>query len=248
MAWAVIGGSAPLALIETMEPVEAPVSSYGPTSAPLLGGRIGGHDVVFLSRHGQPHHIAPHLIDYRANIDTLAALEVQGVVALNTVGGISAAAEAGRIFVPDQIIDYTWGRAHTFSDESTLIHADFADPVDETVRLGLVAAATAAGVDVVDGGVYGCTQGPRFETAAEIRRMARDGCDLVGMTAMPEAALARERELPYAMLSLVVNPAAGRAVDPFDLAVIAEVAAEGMVRVADLLAAFFEHQARAGHA
>jgi 5'-methylthioinosine phosphorylase len=159
---------------------------------------------------------------------------------LNTVGCIATRAEAGVIFVPHQIVDYTWGRAHTFSDETTLIHADFAEPLTDALRLGLIGAARGARVDVVEDGVYGCTQGPRFETAAEIDRMARDGCDLVGMTAMPEAALARELELPYAMLSLVVNPAAGRAVNPFDLAVIAQVAARGMERMAELLCAFFE--------
>jgi len=240
MLWAVIGGSGVLPLIEGFEPVDLPPSRYGRASAGVRRGRIGACDVVFLPRHGEPQRIAPHLINYRANIDTLCALEVRGAVALNTVGGIAGYADAGRIFVPRQIIDYTWGRAHTFSDEARLIHADFADPVDEALRLALVGAARACGVDVTAGGVYGCTQGPRLETAAEIERMARDGCDVVGMTAMPEAALARERGLPYAMLSLVVNPAAGRAADPFDLTVIARVAAAGMERMAQLLTAFFD--------
>lgn len=240
MVWAVIGGSAALTLVEGFEPAVVPASPYGPASASVYRGWIGRREVMFLPRHGEPHRLAPHLINYQANVDTLCALGVRGVVALNTVGGISGQAETGLIFVPSQIIDYTWGRAHTYSDETSLIHADFAEPVDQALRLALVGAAEAGGVDVVDGGVYGCTQGPRFETAAEIERMGRDGCDLVGMTAMPEAALARERGLPYAMLSLVVNPAAGRAVDPFDLAVIAAVAAEGMERLAKLLVAFFE--------
>jgi 5'-methylthioinosine phosphorylase len=243
MVWGIIGGSAPLDLTEGFTSVETACSRYGPASAPVYRGRLGKREVVFLARHGEPHHIAPHLINYRANVDTLCALGVQGVVALNTVGGISPQAEAGRIFVPQQIVDYTWGRAHTFSDEATLIHADFAEPLDEVLRRGLIGAAETAGVDVTAGGVYGCTQGPRFETAAEIERMERDGCDLVGMTGMPEAALARERELPYAMLSLVVNPAAGRAANPFDLEVIAQVAAAGMERVAQLLTAFIDSDA-----
>jgi len=239
VVWAVIGGSGTLPLLEGFAPVDVPASRYGATSADVRGGHLGQRDVLFLPRHGEPHRIAPHLINYRANVDTLCSLGVRGIVALNTVGGITSRAEAGAIFVPDQIVDYTWGRAHTFSDETTLIHADFADPLDDALRLALIGAARSARVDVVEGGVYGCTQGPRFETAAEIERMARDGCDLVGMTAMPEAALARERQLPYAMLSLVVNPAAGRAVNPFDLTVIARVAASGMERMAELLSAFF---------
>jgi 5'-methylthioinosine phosphorylase len=242
MVWAVIAGSAPLALSHAFEQRESPVSAYGPLVVPLRHGRIGGQQVVVLARHGQPHRIAPHLIDYRANIDTLSLLGVRGVVALNTVGGITPGAPAGSLHVPHQIIDYTWGRAHTFCDEATLLHTDFAEPLDADLRRGLLAAAVAADVPVVDGAVYGCTQGPRFETAAEIERMARDGCDLVGMTGMPEAALARERGLPYAMLSLVVNPAAGRAANPFDLAAIAQVAEAGMVLVERLLDAFFRRE------
>lgn len=239
-AWAVIGGSGALTLTQSFEPVPVEPSPYGAPSGPLSKGRIGKRDVIFLPRHGVPHAVAPHLINHRANVDTLHALDVRGVIALNTVGGISERARAGSLYLPHQIIDYTWGREHTFSDLDRLIHVDFADPVDEGLRLGLAAAARAAALDVCEQGVYGCTQGPRFETAAEIARMARDGCDLVGMTAMPEAALARERGLPYAMVSLVVNPAAGTAMNPFDMAAIAEVAAEGMDRLARLLVAFFE--------
>ncbi len=242
MSWAVIGGSGALPLVEDFRPLEAPASAYGTPSGTLSVGRLAGREVIFLPRHGAPHRVAPHLINYRANLDTLRLLGVRGVVALNTVGGISAGAQAGRVFVPDQIIDYTWGRAHTFSDEHSVIHCDFARPFHESLRQGLVSAAAAGGVTVTDGGVYGATQGPRFETAAEIVRMRRDGCDLVGMTGMPEAALARESELPYAMLSLVVNPAAGCADDPFDMAVIRRVAEAGMQQVARLLLQFFESQ------
>jgi 5'-methylthioinosine phosphorylase len=239
MVWAIIGGSGPLPLTADFAPVEVPPSRYGAPSGPLTRGRLADTEVLFLPRHGRPHRVAPHQVNYRANIDALCNLGVEGVVALNTVGGIAPDADAGRLFLPDQIIDYTWGRPHTFSDDLELIHADFADPLDEALRLGLMNAARAGEIELTIGGVYGCTQGPRFETAAEIERMARDGCHLVGMTAMPEAALARERQLPYAMVSLVVNPAAGRAVNPFDLAVIAEVSAAGMERVAQLLTTFF---------
>lgn len=242
MSWAVIGGSGALPLAEDFRPIQPPGSACGTPSGVLSAGRIGGREVVFLPRHGTPHKVAPHLINYRANLDTLRLLGVRGVIALNTVGGISAGAESGRLFVPDQIIDYTWGRAHTFSDGNTLIHCDFARPFGEPLRRGLVSAAAAIGEPVADGGVYGATQGPRFETAAEIVRMRRDGCDLVGMTGMPEAALARELDLPYAMLSLVVNPAAGCAADPFDMTAIRQVAEAGMQRVARLLVEFFESQ------
>lgn len=241
MSWGLIGGSGPLGLTGDFEPVaEPPATAYGAPSPGLARGRLAGQDVVFLPRHGVPHRTAPHLINYRANVEALRRLGVEGVIALNTAGGISAPAAAGAVVVPDQLIDYTWGRAHTFADADQLLHVDFAEPFDETLRLGLLAAAQRAGEALVAGGVYGCTQGPRFETAAEIERMARDGCDVVGMTGMPEAALAREARLPYAMLTLVVNPAAGRAPDPFDMAAIAEVAATGMARIERLLLAFFE--------
>jgi 5'-methylthioinosine phosphorylase len=244
MGWAIIAGSAPLAALQGFEPVAAPSSRYGTASAQPRRGTIGSTPVLVLARHGEPHRIAPHLINYRANIDTLCALGVDAIVALNTVGGISERAVAGSIHVPHQIIDYTWGRAHTFSDEASLLHVDFADPFDPALRLALLRAASTAGLEAETAAVYGCTQGPRFETAAEIERMARDGCDLVGMTAMPEAALARERGLRYAQISLVVNPAAGRAENPFDMAAIARVAADGMVRIERLLAEFFRGAGR----
>lgn len=238
--WALIGGSAALPGAAAFVPVSVPRGDFGPPSAAPRRGRLGGRDVIWLARHGEPHRIAPHLVNYRANIDLLARLDVCGVVALTTVGGISDRAATGAWLLPDQLIDYTWGRAHTFSDADDLLHADFAEPFDAALRADLAAAARRAGVGVVEGGVYGATQGPRFETAAEIVRMARDGCDVVGMTAMPEAGLARERGLRYALLSLVVNPAAGRAADPFDLDAIRRVADRGMAEAARWLTAFFE--------
>ncbi|MFW6094239.1 MAG: S-methyl-5'-thioinosine phosphorylase [Pseudomonadota bacterium] len=238
--WAIIGGSASLALTRAFEPVAAPRSRYGAPSQTPRRGRVGRHEVLFLARHGEPRQVAPHLINYRANVDVLCELGVAGVVALNTVGGIAAEAQPESLFVPHQLVDYTWGREHTFSDDGWHIHADFAEPFDEGVRQRLIAAAAAAGVTVGSQAVYGCTQGPRFETAAEIERMARDGCDLVGMTGMPEAALFRERSVPYAQVSLVVNPAAGRAARPFDMAAITRAAEQGMARVERLLGAFFE--------
>ncbi|MEQ8485244.1 MAG: S-methyl-5'-thioinosine phosphorylase [Pseudomonadales bacterium] len=239
MSWAVIGGSAALPAVAGFEAFDVAEGAFGPPSAAPRRGRIGATEVVFLARHGEPHRIAPHAINSRANVDLLARLGVSGVIALTTVGGITARAPAGALLLPHQLIDYTWGRPHTFSDAATLLHADFAEPFDAGLRRALAAAAQRAGVELGQQAVYGCTQGPRFETAAEIERMDRDGCDIVGMTAMPEAALARERGLPYALVSLVVNPAAGRAADPFDMDAIRRVSATGMAAVDALLRALF---------
>lgn len=185
---------------------------YGHPSAPLTAGTLDGADLVFLPRHGADHAIAPHRINYRANLWALHAHGVRDIVAVATVGGISAGLEAGMLVVPDQIIDYTHGREATYFDgvDNPLEHIDFTWPFSAALRRRLLAAGGNAGLTVHDGGTYGATQGPRLETAAEINRMARDGADIVGMTGMPEAALARELGLRYAMLAVVVNAAAGR--------------------------------------
>jgi 5'-methylthioinosine phosphorylase len=212
---------------------------YGEASARPLRAAGRNFTVHVLARHGVPHAVAPHLINYRANLHLLAELGVEEIVALNTVGGIAAHAQNGRIVVPDQLIDYTWGRAHSFAGPGDLKHVDFTEPYAAALRAELVAAGRGQGVDVHDGGVYGCTQGPRFESAAEIDRMDRDGCTVVGMTGMPEAGLARELGIRYASLCLVVNPAAGRG-DAIDLDDIAVIAREGMEDVARLLGGFFQ--------
>lgn len=232
---AIISGSGALPLFAEATPLAVPALRFGAPSGQPRRAEIDGAPLLVLPRHGVPHHVAPHRINYRANIELLAHLGATRIVALTTVGGITPEAGVGRIVVPRQLIDYTWGREHTFIEDDAVQHADFADPFDERLREILIRAGQAEGLDLVDGGVYGCTQGPRFETAAEIDRMARDGCTLVGMTGMPEAGLARERGLPYAMLSLVVNPAAGRARDPFDLDAIGRVMAAGMQSVQVLL-------------
>jgi 5'-methylthioinosine phosphorylase len=184
---------------------------YGTPSAPVQQGTYNGKPVFFLARHGERHEWPPHRVNYRANMYALKQLGVQQVIAVNAVGGIHHDMGPAVISVPDQIIDYTWGRIHTYSDDehSPLEHIDFTYPYAERTRELLVRAADAAGVIVLARGVYGCTQGPRLETTAEIRRMQRDGCDLVGMTAMPEAPLAREIGLDYASLCVVANWAAG---------------------------------------
>lgn len=184
---------------------------YGAPSSALVYGSLHGRELVFLARHGDPHTIPPHRINYRANLWAMRAAGVDSVIAVAAVGGIGEPAEPGRVVIPDQIIDYTWNRAHTvFDDMDTAVtHIDFSHPYSACVRHTLLTAARLAHVVVVDGGVYGCTQGPRLETIAEIKRMQQDGCTLVGMTGMPEAALARELGLPYACCAVVANRAAG---------------------------------------
>lgn len=211
--YAIIGGSglARLAALTDARP-QAFATPYGDPSAPLVFGKLGGHPVVFLARHGTGHSLPPHRINYRANIDALRQAGVRGIFALATVGGIAARFGPGTLAVPDQLIDYTHGRAATFydGDGAPVVHVDFTQPYTPALRERLLAAARACGEAVVNGGVYACAQGPRLETAAEIERFARDGADLVGMTGVPEAALAREAGLPYATLAVVVNHAAGR--------------------------------------
>ncbi len=186
-------------------------TKYGEPSAPIRDWSIGSSPVLVLARHGDDHTLPPHAINYRANIAALADLGATAIIALNTVGVITNAGDPGEIAVPHQIIDYTWGRAHTFHDGgSDFDHIDFTEPFCAALRTRLLAAAKAARVDCFDGGVYAATQGPRLETTAEIDRLERDGADFVGMTAMPEAALARELDVNYACLALIVNRAAGR--------------------------------------
>lgn len=189
-------------------------------AAPVLL-EVGGSQAWFLPRHGAEHALPPHAINYRANIAALQAAGAQQIVAVAAVGGISANMPAGRIALVDDLIDYTSGRAHSYSDGpgSPLQHIEFAPPYDRGLRERLLMAAGAAGVELIDGGVMGVTNGPRLETAAEIRRMARDGCDVVGMTGMPEAALAVEQRMAYASLAVIVNPAAGTADGPIHAAI-----------------------------
>jgi len=211
---AVIGGSgfASLPGLEVLgeEPTDTP---YGPPSTPIVRGLLGGREILFLARHGPDHGVPPHRIGYRANLWALAASGARQVLGLAAVGGIGRAYGPQVLAVPDQIIDYTYGRAQTFhdGDDGKVVHIDFTRPYCEDLRRLLLRAAREGGVAVVDGGTYGATEGPRLETAAEVRRLERDGCDLVGMTGMPEAALARELGLCYACLAFVVNWAAGKA-------------------------------------
>ncbi|GAB6048544.1 S-methyl-5'-thioinosine phosphorylase [Methyloparacoccus murrellii] len=235
---AIIGGTG-LARLEhfTVEERECLTTPYGDPSADLVFGRLYGREVVFLARHGDPHIIPPHKVNYRANIWALKTAGASRILAVAAVGGITSRMAPARLVVPDQLIDYSYGRAQTFFEDNlrAVTHIDFSAPYSPGLRAWLLEAGRKAGLDLVDGGVYGCTQGPRLETAAEIARMARDGCDLVGMTGMPEAALAREQNLEYACCAVVANWAAGKQPGEITLAEIEANLERGMADLACLL-------------
>ncbi len=215
---------------------------FGAASAPLQFGRLQGHTICFLARHGLGHTLAPHRINYRANLWALKAAGVTKVLAVAAVGSMRRDLSPGRIAIPEQIIDYTWSREHTFHDgrDAKLEHVEFAKPYSESLRRGLIETARGLKLEAVEGGIYGCTQGPRLETEAEIARLVRDGCDLVGMTGMPEAALARELKLDYACIAVSVNWAAGWAPEIMEGGIhdqIEQSIRTGMERVQRLLTA-----------
>jgi 5'-methylthioadenosine phosphorylase len=243
--FAIIGGSG-LAKLSTLEAPRRQVmrTPYGEPSGALTFGRVAGAEVVFVARHGYGHTLAPHEINYRANLWALRELKVEGVVSVATVGGIRSDMGPGTLVVPDQIIDYSHSRKATFFEgsEMPVIHVDFTEPYTPALRQRLLGAAAACGEAVIDGGVYACTQGPRLETAAEIERIARDGGDMVGMTGMPEAVLAREAELAYATLGVVVNHAAGRGDSKHEIKLeeLEEVMRATMTRAVRIMNSFFE--------
>ncbi|MFC3551268.1 S-methyl-5'-thioinosine phosphorylase [Lysobacter cavernae] len=226
IALAVIGGTG-LYQLADLQDIEThqPTTRYGAPSGPVRLGTLDGHRVAFLARHGEGHSLPPHQINYRANLAALQALGARRVLALNTVGGITERFGPRVLACPDQLIDYTWGRVSTLCEEpgSEVLHVDFGEPYTRSLRSEVVAAAGQAGVALVDGGCYGATQGPRLETRAEIARLRRDGCDLVGMTGMPEAGLARELGLDYACLAIVANWAAGAGPDPDEVITLQDV-------------------------
>lgn len=238
----IIGGTGLNQLTAALSPTDRIETPYGAASATPQIGRVGAKTVIFLARHGQPHRIAPHLINYRANVWLMRELGATMLLATNAVGSIADAMAPGDLMLPHQIVDYTWGRSHTYMDTLPLQHVDFTTPYDAALRDRLRLAAVELEMDssVCNLGVYGCTQGPRLESAAEIDRMARDGCDVVGMTGMPEAGLARELALPYASVCLSVNRAAGRGDGPISEAAIHQIAEVGMRRVERLIARFVE--------
>lgn len=214
---------------------------FGTPSDAVHEFNSGEHSLLFLPRHGRKHRIPPHRVNYRANLHALRELEAEAVIAVNAVGGIGPECGPGVLAVPDQLIDYTWGRVHSFSDDehTPLQHVEFAEPFDSGLRKGLLRAAHAAGLAALDGGCVAVSQGPRLETVAEIARFRRDGCDLVGMTSQPEAALARELKMPYASLCVVANWAAGVTDEAITMSAIERTLREAMVRVRQLLLAFW---------
>ena len=235
---AIIGGTGlesinGLSIIEKKN-VETP---YGPTSSAFVYGELDGCEIVFLSRHGTDHTISPHKVNYRANIWGLHSIGITNIIAVASVGGINSNTPPKKIVIPDQIIDYTYSRKQTFFEDRSnhVTHIDFSQPYCNEMRQILLQAARVLDFDVCIGGTYGAAQGPRLETAAEINRMEKDGCDIVGMTGMPEAALAKELELCYATCALSVNWAAGRDNMEITMSNIKQSAKEGMVSVNKLL-------------
>ena len=239
---AVIGGSG-LTQLENLEITHRQIirTPYGEPSGPLTFGRIRSQEIIFLARHGYGHTIAPHEVNYRANLWALHSQGVKDVVAVNSVGGIHATLAPGVIALPDQILDYTHGRKHTYFEgaDRPVTHVDFTHPYCEPLRARCIAAAQRAAVPMISGGVYAAVQGPRLETKAEIDRLERDGATMVGMTGMPEAGLARELELCYAAITVVANHAAGRGAssEKIEFAAIFKVLEEGMAQVRHILEA-----------
>lgn len=236
---AIIGGTG-LTHLDTLRITgqQTLATPYGEPSSPLTQGELGGRAVVFLARHGPHHTLPPHRINYRANLWALHRLGVRWVIAVAAVGGIRADMTPGVLAFPDQLVDYTWGRASTFFEDPPrpVTHIDFTEPYCGELREHLIQAARGLQLDARETGAYAAVQGPRLETAAEVRRLERDGCDIVGMTGMPEAALARELELRYATCAVVANRAAGKAAGVITMAEIERNLVEGMDQVRKLLA------------
>ena len=219
---------------------------FGDASGALTFGKLNGCDVMFLARHGYGHTIPPHEVNYRANMWALQSEGADRIISVASVGGIRADMQPGTLAIPHQILDYTWGRKHTFFEgpDQPVTHIDFTHPYCDKLRAKLLEAAASAKQKVVDSGVYAATQGPRLETAAEIDRLERDGADMVGMTGMPEAALAREIGLRYAAVAVVVNHAAGRgdSSEEIHMDQINAVLQASMVKVRSLLEKLVEQE------
>lgn len=238
---AIIGGTG-LTLLNGLktnatQQIETP---FGSPSASYICGNMNEKEIIFLARHGSPHTIPPHKINYRANIWGLKQLGVTEIIAVAAVGGITQAMAPTHIAIPDQLIDYSYGREHTFFTDNleTVTHIDFTFPYNKGLRNRLILAANEANLEISTSGTYGCTQGPRLETAAEIKRMETDGCDVVGMTGMPEAALAKELNIDYATITVVANWAAGKSEGEIEFSEIERHLKTGMANVAELLTFF----------
>lgn len=235
---AILGGTG-LTSLRNLDIVRREVmhTPYGEPSGALTFGNLCGIEVVFLARHGYGHTIPPHMVNYRANLWALKQAGIKRVISVCAVGGIREDITSGSLVVPDQIIDYTWSRQHTFFevDLTHVVHIDFTRPYCDEMRDALLGGAGRAGIDLIDGGTYGAMQGPRLESAAEINRMEHDGCHMVGMTGMPEVALARELDLCYAACAVCANRAAGRGDGGITMREIEATLAKSMARVRTLL-------------
>ena len=239
---AIIGGTG-LNQIEGLEITSTRIieTPYGYPSSDYIFANVNDTEIVFLARHGTPHIIPPHKINYRANIWGLKECGVTDIIAIAAVGGISSKMSPAHIALPDQIIDYSYGREHTFFAENleAVTHIDFSQPYSHQLRADLIQASKKAQISFSSTGTYGCTQGPRLESSAEIKRMERDGCDLVGMTGMPEAALAKELNIRYATIAVIANWAAGKSENEITMTEIELHLKKGMTHVLELLKAYF---------
>lgn len=238
---AIIGGTG-LTALQNLEITrrEIVMTPFGEPSAPLCYGRINGSsdsNIIFLTRHGHGHNIPPHMVNYQANIWALKKVGVKDIIAVNAVGGIREDMVPGSLVIPNQIIDYTSRRVNTFfeSNLSYVTHIDFTYPYSQNVREMLLDGALDAQIDVIDGATYAATEGPRLETSAEIQRLKNDGCDIVGMTGMPEAALAREMQINYASICVNANWAAGLSDELITMDAIEQTLVEGMAKVRQLI-------------
>ena len=240
---AIIGGSGLTELdgLEIVNEIE-PDTQWGKPSAPITVGKFNNIEILFLPRHGNPHTIPPHKINYRANIQALKDASVSEIIAVNAVGGITGMMTPCRIVIPDQLIDYTHSRIDTFFEDKLkeVVHIDFTAPYSESLRQQLIDTAKNNNIDIYPNGTYAVTQGPRLETAAEINRYEKDGCDIVGMTSMPEASLARELEMEYVCCSLVVNWAAGKTAEVITMEIIENNLKEGIGKIHELLTALLK--------
>ena len=240
---AIIGGTGLTSLtgVEITETREVDTPFGSPSSA-LSFGRLGDKEIIFLPRHGKPHAIAPHKINYRANIYALKENGIENIIAVNAVGGITSEMYPERIVIPEQIIDYTYGRNHTFYEDNLdeVTHIDFTKPYNVTLRKQLLGVNAISDLNAFVGSVYAATQGPRLETAAEIDKLEKDGCDIVGMTGMPEAALAHELDINYVCLALVVNWAAGKSDEEITMTLIEKHLEQGIGKVKRILKEFIK--------
>jgi len=238
---ALVGGTGLTELDENVKSISAD-TPYGVPSASIREVQSGPVRLLFLPRHGNPHRFPPHCVNYQANMWALKEVGADHVLAVSAVGGVCGPYGPATLAVPDQLIDYTWGRNHTFCDSEhvELEHVDFTRPYEGPLRRTLLKAARDASIEVVDGGCIGVFQGPRLESSAEVEKARRDGCHMAGMTSLPEAGLARELGLDYAGLAVVSNWGAGVTGEPLSEDDIAETLREPMMSVRALVRALLK--------